>query len=137
MFSDNRDEYRKIFFAAWQKHKEKQPLQPLEAQLIDIILMHPEYQNILDDPASYHAKDFADSNPFLHMSLHLGIREQVATHRPAGIGQIYQQLCEKYKDIHHAEHQMMEYLAKTLWESQQNGKMPGEAEYLEGLKKLL
>lgn len=136
MFSSDRNEYRKVFFAAWQKYKSKQPLEPLEAQLVEIILLHPEYQTILDNEENNLLKDYDASNPFLHLSLHLGIREQVSTNRPAGIREAYQQVCEKYKDVHIAEHKMMEYLAKTLWDAQQNGKMPDEASYLEGLKKL-
>ncbi len=136
MFSSDRDEYRKIFFDAWQKHQDKQPLTPLESQLIEIIMMHPEYHTILGDPEVYQTKDFDESNPFLHMSLHLGIREQISTNRPHGIKEVYKQLCEKYRDIHTAEHKMMEHLAKTLWEAQQKGKMPDEAAYLDGLNKL-
>lgn len=136
MFSSDRGEYRKIFFDAWHKHKEKKLLEPLEAQLIEIILLHPEYQTVLDDPANNQTKDFNASNPFLHMSLHLGIREQVSTNRPAGIKEVYLQLSDKYQDVHKAEHKMMEYLAKLLWDAQQSGKMPDETEYLEGLKKL-
>lgn len=137
MFSSDRDEYRKIFFDAWHKHKSQQVLEPLEAQLVEIILLHPEYQPILNDPENNQTKDFDSSNPFLHMSLHLGIREQVSTNRPAGIKEIYLQLCEKHQDIHAAEHKLMEFLAKTLWESQKTGKMQEEKEYLEGLKKLV
>ena len=136
MFSNNRDEYRKVFFDAWQKHKTQQIVEPLEAQLIEIMLLHPEYHAVLDNPENHHAKDFDSSNPFLHMSLHLGIREQVATNRPAGIREVYLDLAEKYQDIHVSEHHMMEYLAAVLWEAQKNGKMPDEADYLEGLKKL-
>jgi hypothetical protein len=136
MFSSDRNEYRKVFFDAWQKYKAKQPLEPLEGQLVEIILLHPEYQAVLDDPNNNQSKDFDASNPFLHMSLHLGIREQVATNRPAGIREVYQQVCEKYQDVHQAEHKMMEYLAKILWDAQQSGKMPDEAAYLEGLKSL-
>lgn len=136
MFSSDRNEYRKMFFDTWSKHKGNQVLEPVQAQLVAIILAHPEYHPILDDPTNNHAKDFDDSNPFLHMSLHLGIREQVATNRPEGIKDVYHHLCEKYQDVHKAEHHMMEYLAKVLWDAQQSGKMPDEAVYLEGLKKL-
>lgn len=136
MFSNNRDEYRKVFFDAWQKHKTQQILEPLEAQLIEIILLHPEYHAMLDNPENHQTKDFDSSNPFLHMSLHLGIREQVATNRPLGIREVYIDLAEKYQDVHTAEHNMMEYLATVLWQAQKSGKMPDETEYLEGLKKL-
>lgn len=136
MFSNDRDDYRKVFFDAWRKHKENQLLEPVEAQLVAIMTLHPEYHAILEDPQNNQNKDFDASNPFLHMSLHLGIREQVSTNRPTGIQDIHKKLSEKYQDVHIAEHKMMEYLAKTLWDAQQSGKMPDEMAYLEGLKKL-
>jgi hypothetical protein len=70
------------------------------------------------------------------MSLHLAIREQVATNRPQGIQLIYEKLCEKYSDVHIAEHHILECLADMLWQAQQNGKMPDEKIYLERLKQL-
>lgn len=136
LYSNDRDEYRKIFFDAWAKHKKQEPLQPLEAQLVDIMMHHPEYHAILDDPENNRTQNFESGNPFLHMSLHLGIREQVATNRPAGIREVYLNLCKKSDDVQVAEHRMMEYLAKVLWEAQQSGKMLDEATYLEGLQKL-
>jgi hypothetical protein len=136
MFSSDRDDYRKVFFEAWRKHKEKQVLEPLEGQLVEIILMHPEYHTLLNDPQNNQSKSFDEENPFLHLSLHLGIREQVSTNRPAGIKQIYQALLEKYRDVLTVEHKMMEHLAKTLWDAQKNGQMPDESIYLEGFKKI-
>lgn len=135
MFSNDRDEYRKVFFDAWQKHKNAEMLEPLESQLVEIILLHPEYQKILDNE-DFQTKDFESENPFLHISLHLGIREQITTNRPVGIKDVYLNLCKKYQDIHLAEHKMMEFLAQTLWNAEKNGKMPEEMSYLEGLKKL-
>lgn len=137
MFSSDRDDYRTVFFSTWKKHQANEPLEPIEAQLLQLILAHPEYHDILEEPELFKDKNFDSDNPFLHLSLHLGIREQIATNRPAGIREAYQGLCEKYKDLHTAEHQMMEHLGKTLWEAQRNGSMPDEAAYLEGLRRLL
>ncbi len=130
MFSTDRDQLRKVFFDAWQKYKQHLPIEPLEAQLIEIMLLHPEYHSVLDQPDNFHLHDFAESNPFLHMSLHLAIREQVNTNRPAGIQAIYQQHCVKSQDAHIAEHIMMDCLAEVLWQAQQDGKMPDEENYL-------
>jgi len=98
MFSSDRDAMRKIFFEAWRKHQEKLPLEQLEAQLIDIILFHPEYQVLLDNPEQYQTVDFDETNPFLHLSLHLAIREQIKTNRPAGVTAIYETLCQHLQD---------------------------------------
>ena len=133
----DREASRKIFFDAWHKYTTNQALEPLESEIIRIILCHPEYQVILNDPASNQSKNFDDSNPFLHLGLHLGIREQVSIDRPAGVAEIYQQLCKKHRDPHVAEHKFMEYLAKVLWEAEQHGKMIETQDYLAGLKKLL
>ncbi len=136
MFSSDRDEYRKVFFEAWKKYKSEHALTPLEMQLVEIMLSHPEYHAVFENSETNQEKDFDSANPFLHISLHLGVREQVSTNRPSGIRDVYQQLCEKYHDVHIAEHKMMEFLGKILWDAQQNGAMPDEAEYLEGLKRL-
>ena len=76
------------------------------------------------------------SNPFLHMGLHLAIREQVATDRPAGIAAIHRKLSRKSGDPHQAEHQMIDCLAESLWESQRNNQPPDELKYLERLQRL-
>jgi hypothetical protein len=131
-----RDELRKVFFESWRKHQSRLPIEPLEAQLIDIILMHPEYHDLLNQPENVAIENFNETNPFLHMSLHLAIREQVATNRPQGIQLIYEKLCEKYSDVHIAEHHILECLADMLWQAQQNDKMPDEKIYLERLKQL-
>jgi hypothetical protein len=70
------------------------------------------------------------------MGLHLAIREQVATNRPAGITDIHQKLSTRLGGAHAAEHAMSEPLAETLWDAQRQGRMPDEQLYLERLKKL-
>ena len=134
MFSQVRDSLREVFFKAWQKHKNQQPIEPIEAQLIDILLQHPEYHPILNNPETYQTKDFADENPFLHLSLHMALREQIQTNRPVGIQAIYQRLCTQYGDNLVAEHLMMPCLEECLWEGQRRGTLPDEQEYLEKLR---
>lgn len=134
--SNERDQSRKIFFAAWEKYNAKTPLEPLEAQIVDIILMHPEYHEMLDNPDEYQELDFTAENPFLHMGLHLAIREQVSLDRPIGIRGIYENLCKKKQDVMTAEHLMMNCLAQILWDAQQTGKIADEQLYLELLRKL-
>jgi hypothetical protein len=136
MFSNDRNELRQVFFAAWGKHQQQLPIEPLEAQLIEIMLLHPEYHHILNDPENFQAENFDAENPFLHLSLHLAIREQVSTDRPAGIKEFYKTLCQKTGDALVAEHQMMDCLADILWQAQQSGTMPAEEVYLASLQKL-
>ncbi len=136
MSSSEREQLRKVFFEAWRKYNASLPIEPLEGQVVEIILMHPEYQDYLSQPETYQDKDFEDANPFLHMSLHMSIRDQISTNRPQGIVSTYQKLCNKLSDFHLAEHLMMDCLAETLWQAQQNGIIPDEKSYLEQLNEL-
>ena len=138
IFGQDRNELRRMYADAWQKHCDRQPLSPLEAQIADVVDMHPEYHGDVasNDLNRDYTPDGGQTNPFLHMGLHLGIREQVATNRPAGITAIHKALVTKRGDVHAAEHEMIECLAETLWEAQSGNKPPDEAGYLERLKQL-
>jgi hypothetical protein len=137
MFSSERSEVRKVFFDAWQKHLTQHPIEPLEADIISVMLLHPEYHSFLSAPERYQDKDFAEGNPFLHMGLHIALREQIKTHRPLGITDIYKRLTLKLSDEHAAEHAMIECLATFLWEAQQSNTPPDEKKYLDKLNHLL
>lgn len=138
MYTNNRDAYRQAFFNAWQKHLKKLPLEPVEAQLIEMILMHPEYQPFLEIPQAYQAQEFTlEENPFVHMSLHLAVHEQIHIDRPMGVKEIYQSLVTKCNNDHDALHIMMQCLANIIWEAQQTGVIPDEAEYLLRLRRSL
>jgi hypothetical protein len=134
-----RDELRRRYVNAWQRHREGLPLEPLDAQIADLVALHPEYHTLLESPEGA-AQDFTveqgRSNPFLHMGLHLAIREQVATRRPPGIEVVHRQLARMLGDVHAAEHRMIEVLAETLWEAQRAGRAPDEQRYLERLRGL-
>ncbi len=137
IFGQDRHELRKMYADAWQKHSDKTPLSPLEAQIVQVIEDHPEYHEAVGGDL---AKDFTveggKTNPFLHMGLHLSVREQVATDRPRGIAAIFRQLADKVGDSHTAEHRMIDCLAETLWESQRDQSPPDELIYLERLRQL-
>lgn len=136
----NREQLRQLYLDAWRKYSARQPLEPLEAQLAAVIAEHPEYIPLLESGPEALAADYTpeggQANPFLHMGLHLAIREQVATNRPAGITQIHERLATRLSDAHAAEHAMLEVLAETLWESQRAGRVPDEQRYIERLRVL-
>lgn len=138
IFGQDRNELRKMYRDAWQKRESGQPLTPLEAQIADVIALHPEYHGAIasEDLDRDYLPDGGESNPYLHMGLHLGIREQIATDRPAGIRAIWDGLMKRTTDPHDAEHQMVECLAETLWEAQSSNTAPDEKKYLERLAKL-
>jgi hypothetical protein len=138
IFGQDRKELRQMYSEAWRKRVEGLPLSPLEAQIAAIIEQHPEYEAAVsgDDPDRDYTPEGGQTNPFLHMGLHLGIREQVATDRPPGIADLYREITARMGDPHAAEHQMIECLAETLWEAQSQNRAPDEERYLERLRRL-
>ena len=125
MFSKDKHELRKFYKISWLKHKENQSMTDLEKQVVCIILEHPEYHSFFDnfDPESDDPEFFAqmgEVNPFLHLGLHLGVRDQIAINSPAGIRNIHQKLCEKLKNTHDAEHKIIEALAEQMYQAQKN-----------------
>ena len=138
IFGQDRHELRKMYAEAWKKQLAGQPMSPLELQIADVVSQHPEYHDAVtdEDLDRDYTPEGGRTNPFLHMGLHLGIREQVATDRPAGIAGIYEALAAREGDPHLAEHRMIECLAEALWESQSTNRAPDEALYLERLRRL-
>ncbi len=137
IFGQDRSELREMYADAWQKRCDEKVLTPLEAQIVAVIEEHSEYQDAItgDLDRDFDVED-GKTNPFLHMGLHLGIREQVATNRPSGIAMIFQKLAERAGGPHDAEHRMIDCLAETLWEAQSQNRPPDEALYLERLRQL-
>jgi Domain of unknown function (DUF1841) len=136
----SRDQLRRMYLDTWRKFTQRAPLEPLEAQVAAVIAEHPEYVQWLESGEEALAAEFTPAsgrqNPFLHMGLHLAIREQVATNRPTGIASIHEALTRRMGDAHAAEHAMLEPLAEALWESQRNGRAPDEQSYLKRLRTL-
>lgn len=136
----SRDQLRETYRGAWRRFKQQHTLSPLDKQIVAVISEHPEYHVIVEsaaaDLANYSPRG-GQLNPWLHMGLHLAIREQVATNRPAGIAEVHARLVARSNDAHEAEHRMLETLAEALWEAQRANRMPDEMAYLERLKTLL
>lgn len=132
---DSRTDTRRMFFEVWRKQQAGESLSALETIVADIIRLHPEYQPLLAaDPDQALDRDWlpegGETNPFLHMGLHIAIREQLSIDRPPGVKAAYQALLTRTHDPHTAEHRMLECLAETLWRGQRNGRLPDEAAYL-------
>ena len=132
---------RGYFAEAWRKCREGESLIPLVQVIVEIIKQHPEYHQMLESGEAALDRDFTpedgQTNPYLHMGIHISIQEQIGTDRPAGIRLAYQQLALKVGDAHETEHQMMECLGQTLWQAQRDNKPPDEAAYLMGVKRLI
>jgi len=141
MFGQDRDQTRQMFIQAWRKQQNNQPLEPLEEIIVTIVSQHPEYQALLTNSdkalGTEYLPESGETNPFLHMGMHIAIHEQLSTDRPTSIAAIFQQLVMLSGDAHHAEHQVMDCLGEMLWLAQREQKMPDEQAYLTCLKKLL
>jgi len=138
IFGQDRDELRRMYSEAWRRFRDGDLLSPLQAQIAELVTEHPEYQSVIEDfsGVSAEGEDSGQNNPYLHLGLHLAIREQVATDRPAGIRGIFERLAAT-RDVHDAEHAMIECLAESLWEAQRDNRVPDEAAYLERLRMLV
>jgi Domain of unknown function (DUF1841) len=136
MFNPSRDEVREMFFAAWRSYREGTPLVGIQALALDVVLQHPEYHDVLEAPERYRDRDYSDeTNPFLHMSLHLALEEQLSIDQPPGIRARWQALIERTGARHDALHQAIECLAQTLWRAQRDGMPPDAAAYLSCLER--
>ncbi|MFC1750286.1 DUF1841 family protein [Pseudomonadota bacterium] len=141
MFGNDRNALRQYYIDAWNKAKNNQALEPLEKIIADVVVQHPEYHSVLSDSDTAKGKEYlpesGESNPFMHMGMHIAIHEQLGSNRPAGIRDLYQQIATRCGgDTHEGEHQMMECLAEMMWQAQRAGKAPDEQAYLKGLRKL-
>lgn len=139
-YTQERDKMRQFYADVWRKARENESMDAMETRVARVIEMHPEYQAMLINQQhlgnEYHP-ELGQTNPFLHMGLHLGLQEQVALDRPAGIQLIYQTLGAKLKDVHATEHAMIDCLAESLWLSQRDNVLPDETAYLACLNQLI
>jgi hypothetical protein len=135
----SRDEVRQVYLKVWQKMQNQRLLEPMEALIAEVIESHPEYHELLTDSDETRERDFnpdeGQTNPFLHMGMHIALREQAGADRPVGISETSQRLTAKMGQ-HEAEHAMMECLGQALWQAQRDNQPPDESVYLECLKKL-
>ena len=140
MLVNDRDSARGHFIATWESYKNNQPLEPLQELILGIILEHPEYHAILDKGKDSYDIDYSpelgQTNPFLHMGMHIAIREQLQANHPMGIKELYDQLLEKTSNAHKLEHKMMECLGEMLWQAQRDKTLPDETKYLESLRNI-
>lgn len=138
MFNPTREQTRRFFIEAWRKHREKFILTELEAMASGHILNHPEYHALLASGENELERDWlpemGETNPFLHLALHLAISEQLSIDQPPGIKAAYDKLLARTQDPHAAQHGIMDCLAETIWQAQRQQAAPDGAAYLECLR---
>ncbi len=140
IFGSDRNRLRRYYLDAWQKRQAGEALEPLEALIAGVVAQHPEYHVLLesaDDLDRDYTPETHQTNPFLHMGMHISLAEQIGSDRPPGIRELHRRIAGACRDPHEAEHRMMECLGLVLWEAQRQSRPPDEAAYLECLKKLL
>ncbi|MDQ5848788.1 MAG: DUF1841 family protein [Pseudomonadota bacterium] len=136
MFDPTREEVREAFFGAWRKYRAGEPLAGFESLALGVILQHAEYHAMLSQPERYRERDFVgESNPFLHLSLHVALEEQLSIDQPAGIAARFRALVERCGERHAALHQALECLAETVSRAQRHKAPPDAAAYLECLER--
>ena len=137
MFNPSRDQARQLFFDAWHKYRHREVLSGMEGMALGVILLHPEYHRILDDVERYRDKDYSpemgDTNPFLHMSMHIAIKEQLSIDQPVGICERFDRLLRRCGDEHEAMHQVIECLAEMIWQAQRGQSAPDATIYFDCL----
>lgn len=140
LWGQDRTSLRDVFATAWRDRQAGRPQDKQALMIAEVVAMHPEYHADINSGAAQH-RDYdgsdGQSNPFLHMAMHIAIREQLDIDLPPGVVKIHRQLSKRQGDRHRAEHQMLECLAEVLWSAQQKGIEPDIAEYVAALNQLL
>lgn len=138
MFNPSREQVRNFFCDAWRKHRERSILEGAEVTAADLIAQHPEYHSLLENPAAAIEQEFTPEggqmNPFLHLSLHLAVAEQISIDQPPGIRGAYAVL-RKRLGVHAAEHALIECLGEALWCAQRHGEPLDGAAYLDCVRR--
>jgi len=134
LFNPSRDQVREFFFGLWAKSRSGEALTPLESMALAIAMEHPEYHEVLGDPERYREREWpperGETNPFLHLSMHLAIEEQLSIDQPPGIREAVRRLAAKHDSEHDAKHAVMDCLAEIVWQAQRNGVAFDNAAYL-------
>jgi hypothetical protein len=134
MFAPSRDEARRFLVDAWAKRRRGEPLSGLDRIAADLIALHPEYHAFVERPERYVDRDFkpegGETNPFLHLALHLAVAEQLGIDQPPGIRAQFERLRAARGDEHAALHAILECLGEVIWHAQRHGTPPDPTLYL-------
>jgi hypothetical protein len=145
MFNPSRDQARQFFIDSWRKHLEALPMTAMELMAVDVMRLHPEYHELLGraagDPEAALAREWTpeqgQTNPFLHLGLHVALAEQLSIDQPPGIKGLYRQLERRHGDSHAALHDLLDCLGEILWRAQRDRQPPDGAAYVECIRRKL
>jgi hypothetical protein len=137
MFNPSRDQVRRFFFDVWAKYRAGQPLAGAERPALEAVLAHPEYHAILERPERFQDRDYrpedGETNPFLHLAMHLALSEQLSIDQPRGIHACYQRLLARHGDAMDAQHAAIDCLGEAIWQMQRHGEPFDPRRYLDCL----
>lgn len=141
MFNPSVNDVRNFFFDTFAKANQQQTLSDLEKMAYSVIMEHPEYHVVLRDREKYlnynWLPDAGETNPFLHLSMHMSIWEQLSIDQPIGVKALYLEICEQTGDEHEAQHQVLDCLAEMVWQAQYSNMQPDPNIYLSCLRRKL
>ncbi len=139
MFAPTRDEARRFLVETWAKYRAGAPLAGLEPIAARLIALHPEYHEVFGNPERFVDRDWhaesGEPNPFLHLSLHLAVAEQLGIDQPPGIRAQFERLRAARGDEHAAFHGLLECLGEVIWSAQRHGAPLDAALYLKCLER--
>ena len=139
MFNPSRDEARQFLIGAWRKFRGGEPQSGLERMASGIVAVHPESHVRLEAPERSLDRDWlpetGEINPFLHLSLHLAVAEQLSIDQPPGICAHFERLRQSKGDEHAAMHALIECLGEVIWTAQRHGTSPDAELYLACLER--
>ena len=139
MFQPSQADVRRFFCAVHGKNQSGAPMEAIETLASLWIAEHPEYHADLADVDAAIARNYdetpAQTNPFLHLSMHLSISEQCSIDQPRGIRQAVELLAKRLDSLHDAHHAAMECLGEMLWESQRSGRPPDGNAYIAAVQR--
>lgn len=139
MFNPSRDQARRFLIDAWRKRREALPATPIETLAADIVALHPEYHPLLESGEEALPRDWTpehgETNPFLHLSLHLAIEEQLSIDQPPGIRAAFETRLARHGERHAALHDILECLGETVWRAQSTRQPLDAQAYLDCIRR--
>ncbi len=140
-YTQDRGKMREFMCEVWRKQCAAEAMDPMEIMIGGVIAQHPEYHKLFESSEAATERDYlpemGETNPFLHIAMHIALQEQISSNRPFGVTNLHQRLAKKRGSTHDAEHAMLECLAEMIWKAQRDNAAPDEAVYMEGLKSLI
>lgn len=109
---------RQHYGMVWQLALAGAPLTIEQMRLVRVMQEHPEYRSIWDNPeeASAGLEDLTEPNPFLHVTAHMMVEEQIAGRNPPDVAVVVSRLTRSGDSRHEAIHKVANVLMGEVWD---------------------